>query len=303
MNKDKLREIIKKSKLPDKAKSELNQLVDEKKAKAKIEFNTLTELENNKQMVLNILNELKKTGFNFKYEIQGKYFVVYLLYQEFELKEVMPLKGDKPPKKMSIAPKAKLKKIYLKFKLKLSKMGEKSVFKLFGGYFKFYIYLRINFMDKLAETHPNEYEFEKVIDIVLKQALEINSKEKLDELFIGSLVQSNAEKDNNFRKKIFESAKKELFFRLDSRKNDFSTENAKKTADLFENIFIKSLDSVYGNQEELLMVILEAIDKVSDSKNPKQATEYINILFPKIVSGARDKKEPLRIMRDKIEAL
>ncbi|MFA5382584.1 MAG: hypothetical protein WC356_05425 [Candidatus Micrarchaeia archaeon] len=303
MNKEKLKKIIKESTFPIKAKDELNQLVDEKKAKAKIEFSTLTELEKNKSSILKFLDELKNEGLVFKHEITGKSVIIYLLYQEFELKEVNPLGGEKPPKKENVDPKAKFKKMFLKIKLKLSKVDNKPVFNLFGGYFKFYTYLRTNFIEKLIELHPNEEEFERILDIIIKQALELNNKEKVDELFKGSLLQFIADKDNNFRKNIFMSAKKELFFRLDSRKNEFSKKDAEETANLFEEIFINSLKNLYGDQEKLLIAVLEAVDKVSDSINPKQAENYIKNIFPKIVSSALKKTDPLGEIKSKIEAL
>lgn len=303
MNKDKLKEIIKNSNLPDKGKSELNELVNEKKAKAKIDYKTLTELEIHKEEVIRFFKKLKEGGLNFRYELKGKSFIVYLLYQEFEIKERIPIKSEKPPEKTVSNPKAVFKKEYLRIKNQLSKIENKPAFKIFGDYFKFYDHLRVNFIDKLIEFHPDDEEFRKILDIVLKQALEFSSKEKIEELYKGSLLQFKAKIDEMFRDKIFKSGKEELFFRLDYRKNDFLTEDAKKTADLFEDKFINAIKDIYGNQEDLLLLILEAVDKISDSKSPKEAKQYLVEIFPKIILENKNMPKALQRIKNKIETL
>ncbi len=301
MNKESLKKIIKTSELSDKSKAELNQLIDEKKAKATIDFDTLTKLEKNKEKIFGILNKLKDNGLNFKSEISGKAIIVYLLYQEFEIRERLPIRDDKLPEKKKLNPTANFKKTYLKLKLDLSKMNNKPAFNMFGGYFKFYTHLRQNFLDKLIVYHPTEFEFQNILDIVLKQVLDLKSKEKIEEIYKGSILEFKAEKDEKFRENIFKSGKKELFFRLDYRKNDFSKEDAKKTAELFENTFVKSIKEIYGDQENLLLLVLEAVDTVSNSKTPKQAMEYLQIIFPKIISEQKNKPNALINIKEKIQ--
>ena len=44
-------------------------------------------------------------------------------------------------------------------------------------------------------------------------------------------------------------------------------------------------------------------DKVSDAKTPKQAEEYLEVQFSKIISESKGKKNALILIRNKIEAL
>ncbi|MCC7552459.1 hypothetical protein KO317_02225 [Candidatus Micrarchaeota archaeon] len=303
MNKEELKKIIKNSGLSDKAKADLTLLIDEKKAKAKIEFKTLTELEAKNADIVKFLESLKKQGLTFKYEIKGKDVVLYLLYQESEIKELNTLRDEKLPNIKRINSKTTFKREYLQIKNNLANKPELPIFKVFGDSFKFYTHFRINFMDRLIEHNPSLEEFKHIIDIVLKQALTMTSKEKVTELYKGSLLQFNAEIDENFRKKLFESAKKELFFRLDFKKNEFTTEDAKNTADLFEINFIKKLKSIYGSQEELLFVILKAVDKISNTKNIKQADEYLKNIFPKILEEEKNNPKALTKIKQRIESV
>lgn len=300
-DKEALIELIKKTDLPEKGKNQLVELVKRKKAKAKIDFDTLTELDKRKTEVNLLIKKLKKTGLQLKTEIKGKSFVVYLLYQPFEIKERLPIGVKKPPQKEWVRPETKLKKIYLKTKHKLARMKDKPAFKLFNGSFGFYIHLREKFMDKLKEIYPEHDKFQRILDIILKQALEAKSKKELNELYKGSLYQASDEREKEFRKNILTTSRKELGFRLKTRENKFSDENIKKTLKEFEEYFLNPLSKTYGRKEAFMMAVVECLDKVSDMQTFKEAHLFLKKEIPKIIKNAKKSKNPLIEIKNKIE--